>query len=335
MTLDYKWHILQLFAGEGAGTGFSGAGGTAGDSGAGAATPGVGTADAAQKLRDMGVPEGKIAKYAKSYDKRAHKSAPTAEAKPAVQDEKQDAAAETETAQAEEAKETPRPGYDWDEVMKDPEMNRRMQETVRNAKKKAQAAEDALEALAPALKAQAEEYGLDPENIDYVTLGKHLSGEYDEKALEMGLPRETVVKMEQQQRIDAENLDRKHIMGLVQQGEEMKKVFPNFDLRAELQNPMFLRLTSRGVNIPVQDAYYLVHRHELEQAQARVVEQKATERVQNTIRAGAARPTENGASSQAPTVTSVDWKNATPEQRRAQARAIRLAAAKGEKIYPG
>ena len=335
MTLDYKWHILQLFAGEGAGAGSSGAGGTAGDSGAGAATPGVGTADAAQKLRDMGVPEGKIAKYAKSYDKRAHKSAPATEAKPTVQDEKQDAAVETETAQAEEAKETPRPGYDWDEVMKDPEMNRRMQETVRNAKKKAQAAEDALEALTPALKAQAEEYGLDPENIDYVTLGKHMSGEYDEKALEMGLPRETVVKMEQQQRIDAENLDRKHIMGLVQQGEEMKKVFPNFDLRAELQNPMFLRLTSRGVNIPVQDAYYLVHRHELEQAQARVVEQKATERVQNTIRAGAARPTENGASSQAPTVTSVDWKNATPEQRRAQARAIRLAAAKGEKLYPG
>lgn len=335
MTLDYKWHILQLFAGEGAGAGSSGTGGTAGDSGVGAATPGVGTADAAQKLRDMGVPEGKIARYAKSYDKRAHKSAPAAEAKPTVQDEKQDAAAETETAQAEEAKEAPHPGYDWDEVMKDPEMNRRMQETVRNAKKKAQAAEEALEALAPALKAQAEEYGLDPENIDYITLGKHMSGEYDEKALEMGLPRETVVKMEQQQRIDAENLDRKHIMGLVQQGEEMKKVFPNFDLRTELQNPMFLRLTSRGVNIPVQDAYYLVHRHELEQAQARVVEQKATERVQNTIRAGAARPTENGASSQAPTVTSVDWKNATPEQRRAQARAIRLAAAKGEKIYPG
>ena len=203
------------------------------------------------------------------------------------------------------------------------------------SKKKSQAAEDALAALAPALKAQAQEYGLDPENIDYVALGKHMSGEYDEKALELGLPRETVVKMEQQQRINAEKLNRDHIAGLIAQGEKMKAVFPNFDLRKEMENPQFRRLTARGVNVSVEDAYHIVHRKELELAQAQIVDRKATERVQNTIRAGQARPDESGASSQASTVTTVDWKHATPEQLKAQAKRIRLAAAQGRKLKPG
>ena len=338
MTLNKKWSILQLFGGEGAGAGgSSGAGGTAGDGGAGAATTGDGSADAAQRLRDMGVPESKIAKYSKAYANRAKKAAgvqPTE--RQATGDNKQAAAAAPETAQEAEAdQKNEAPKYDWDEVMKDPEMNRRMQETVKASKKKSQAAEDAMAAMLPVLKEQAQEYGLDPENIDYVALAKHMSGEYENKALELGLPRETVVKMDQQKRIDEDQLNRRHIMGLIEQGEKMKSVFPNFDLRKELENPEFRRLTARGVNVSVDDAYNIVHRHELELAQAQIVDQKATERVQNTIRAGQARPDESGASSQASTVTTVDWKHATPEQLKEQAKRIRLAAAQGRKLRPG
>lgn len=337
MTLNEKWRILQLFGGEGAGAGSAGAGGTAGDGTAGAAAPGDGTADAAQRLREMGVPESKIAKYAKAYGKRANKTAaPQQTAQQTEQESQQAAAATTETAQTEETEQKEAaPKYVWDEVMKDPEMNRRMQETVKASKKKSQAAEDAMAALAPALKQQAQEYGLDPENIDYVALAKHMSGEYDNKALELGLPRETVVKMDQQQRINEEQLNRNHIMGLIEQGEKMKAIFPNFDLRKEMENPEFRRLTARGVNVSVDDAYHIVHRRELELAQAQIVDRKATERVQNTIRAGAARPDESGASSQASTVTTVDWKHATPEQLKAQAKRIRLAAAQGRKLRPG
>lgn len=337
MTFNAKWSILQLFGGEGAGAGgSSGAGGTAGDSGAGAPTPGDGTADAAQTLRAMGVSEAKVAKYAVAYGKRALKaSAQQQEAQQTNVESQQDAAATNETAQAEEPKQEAAPKYDWDEVMKDPECNRRMQETVQASKKKAKAAEDAMAALAPGLKALAQEHGMDPENIDYVALSKHLTGEYDDKALELGLPRETVVKMDQQQRINEEQLNRQHIQGLIQQGEQMKAVFPNFDLRKEMENPKFRRLTSRGVNISVDDAYRLVHRKELELAQAQIVDKKATERVQNTIRAGAARPDESGASSQASSVTAVDWKHATTQQIQAQAKRIRLAAAQGRKLRPG
>lgn len=333
MTFNAKWSFLQLFGGEGAGA--SGTGGTSGDGGTVAATSGGAAADAAQSLRDLGVPESKIAKYAK-YNNRAKKDPATQqETQPAQEAGKQAAAADDKTAQAEEPKQEAAPKYNWDEVMKDPECNRRMQETVQASKRKAKAAEDAMAALAPGLKALAQEHGMDPENIDYVTLSKHMTGEYDDKALELGLPRETVVKMDQQQRINEEQLNRQHIQGLIQQGEQMKAVFPNFDLREELKNPQFRRLTSRGVNISVDDAYRLVHRKELELAQAQIVDKKAIERVQNTIRAGAARPDESGASSQAPSVSAVDWKHATPEQIQAQAKKIRLAAAHGRKLKPG
>lgn len=335
MTYSKKWDFLQLFAGEGAGAGGSaGDGGTSGNGGGDASAPGVAAVDAAQRLRDMGVPESKIARYGKAYGKRANKTAAPVAVEQAPRADGQAAAAENETAQAEEQQPAPQK-YIWDEVMKDPEINRRMQETVRASKKKAQAAEDAIAALAPALKQQAEEFGLDPENIDYVALSKHITGEYDDQALQMGLPKETVVKMEQQHRINEEKLNRDHIAGLIAQGEKMKEVFPNFDLRKEMENPQFRRLTARGVNVSVDDAYRIVHRKELELAQAQIVERKATERVQNTIRAGAARPDESGSASQAPSVTTIDWKHASREQLQAQAKRIRLAAAQGRKLRPG
>ena len=85
----------------------------------------------------------------------------------------------------------------------------------------------------------------------------------------------------------------------------------------------------------VEDAYRAIHGKELELAQAQAVDRKATQRVMDTIRAGQARPDESGASAQAPSVTQVDWKHATPKQIQEQARRIRLAAAQGRKLRPG
>lgn len=323
MTLKKLWGFLQLFAGDGAG---SGTGSTAADGGTGASASVDGSSDDVSVLRAAGVPESKIAKYGKAYMKRANRqTAPQ-------QTAQQAAAATEETARTEEASQPK--SFDWDEVMKDPECNRRMQETVQARTKKSKAAEAAMEALGPALKRLASENGLDPENIDYVALSKHLSGEYDDKALELGLPKETVARMEQQQRINAQTLDRQHIDGIFRQAEAMKTVFPNFDIIKELENPEFRRLTSRGVNVSVENAYYLVHRNELEAAQAQAVERKATQQVTNAIRAGQNRPDESGGS-QAPSVTSIDWRHATPQQVKEFASYIRSEAAKGRKVYPG
>ena len=61
------------------------------------------------------------------------------------------------------------------------------------------------------------------------------------------------------------------------QGEKLKATFPGFDLRAELQNPTFQRLTSPEVGIDVETAYWTIHRNELQTAAMQVAAQKTSQ----------------------------------------------------------
>ena len=158
----------------------------------------------------------------------------------------------------------------------------------------------------------------------------------------MGVSVETAKRIDQQeretarqQREEARTLEQQkfqnHIMKLEQQGEALKKVFPKFDLRTELQNPAFARMTSPNVGISVEDAYYAVHRNEIQAAAMQVTAQKTAQKISNSIQAGSRRPNENGTSGQAPSVTTFDYRTASREQREAFKKRIRS----GEKIYPG
>ena len=124
---------------------------------------------------------------------------------------------------------------------------------------------------------------------------------------------------------------RNHILELERQAEAMKAIFPGFDLRQELKNPVFARMTAPGVGLSVEDAYYAVHRRELQSAAVLA----AKRQVSNAIAAGARRPRENGLSGQAPAVSSFDYRSASKEQREDLKRRIRMAAAEGKKLYPG
>jgi len=141
--------------------------------------------------------------------------------------------------------------------------------------------------------------------------------------------REEAITLEQQ-RIQ------NHFMNLEQQGEALKKVFPGFNLRTELQNPVFARMVAPGVGImSVEDAYKAVHRKEIEAAQSQVIAQKTTQMISNAIQAGSRRPDENGTSGQSASVTTFDYSKASKEQREALKREIYAARARGEKLYPG
>lgn len=122
-----------------------------------------------------------------------------------------------------------------------------------------------------------------------------------------------------------------HIRELERQAEALKTSFPELDLHRELRDPMFSRLTSPSVGLSVEDAYYAVHRRELQEAAM----QTATRQVTNAIASGGMRPQENGLSGQAPAVSSFDYRSASREQREALKRQIRQAAAEGKKLYPG
>lgn len=268
----FKWLYLQLFAeggegGEGAATGES------------AADPGQ------QRLLELGVPADKIRKRAK-YTFASPQKEP--------QKQEQAAAAENPT----EAKTDAR--MSWDEIMADPEYNRQMQAVVQSRLRSAKGAEEALSKLAPALEVLARKHNLDPNKLDYEALAKAVNddtGFYEDKAMEMGVSVETAMKLDQQERETArqqreqqETLEQQkfqqHMQKLERQSAEMKKVFPKFDLRQELQNPAFARMTSPNVGVSVEDAYYAVHRKEIQTTAMQVTAQKTAQKISNAIQAG-------------------------------------------------
>jgi hypothetical protein len=126
-----------------------------------------------------------------------------------------------------------------------------------------------------------------------------------------------------------------HTRNVRAQAETMKGKYPGFDLDAEMRNPAFARMTSPSINMPVENAYWGVHWRELQAASAKATAQMTAAQLSNAIQSGTSRPAEAGTSSQSPSVSSFSWKNATPQQREAQRRAIRDAAAQGRKVYPG
>ena len=326
MTL-FKWLNLQLFAGEGAGDG----GGEGAATGVEAADPGR------QKLLELGVPADKLRKN-RAYTLNAPAKKAAAAEQAGTQEPKQMQAA---AASPTEEKTDAPARMSWDEIMADPEYNKQMQSVVQSRLRSAKGAEEILGKLAPALELLARKHGMDPANPDYDALVQAIRDDasfYEDKALEMGVSVETAKQIEQkaqdnarQQRTLEQQKIQNHIMSLEQQGEELKKVFPNFDLRTELQNPAFARMTSPNMGLSVEDAYYAVHRKEIMATGMQVTAQKTAQMISNSIQAGTRRPAEAGTTGQAPSVTTFDYRNASQKQREELKRRIRS----GEKIYPG
>lgn len=324
----HTWLDLQLFAeGEGGGEG---------------ATTGVEAVDPGQqRLLELGVPADKIRKRAsEAVAKMSKGNAQAQEQKPTEQIPTAEPTEEEPNADAPTR-------MSWDDIMKDPEYNKQMQAVVQSRLRSAKGAEESLQKMAPAIEVLARKYGLDPANPDYEALSKKINDDesyYEDKALEMGVSIDEARKLDQkerdtarQQRQEAMNLEQKkfqdHIMNLERQAEEMKKVFPKFDLRTELRNPTFAKLVSFGVS--VEDAHYATHRKELQTATAQASAQATAKQISNAIQAGSRRPQENGTSGQAPSVTHFDYSKASPEQRKQFKAFLESERAAGRKVYPG
>ena len=340
-----KWFWLQLFAGEGAGASAGGEGG-----GDGAVSGVDGVAAEHQRLLELGVPEEKLRKRAKRANAKLPEGAVRTAPKQAETQKPQEQVATATENPTEDKTETPSPTrMSWDEIMADPEYNKQMQLTVQSRLKNAKNAEEALAKIAPALEVLARKHGQDPANPDYEALAKAINDDdayYEDKALEMGVTVETAKRIDQQERDTARqqkqeaiNLEqqklRNHFVKLEQQAEALKKVFPNFDLRTELQNPKFAQMTSPNSLMSLEDAYYAVHRREIDAARSQVIAQQTTQKLSNAIQAGSRRPDENGTSGQSASVTTFDYSRASKAQRDALKQQIRAAAARGEKLYPG
>lgn len=320
---------LQLFGEGGEGSAPAGEGQTTGVDA---------TAAAEQRLRELGVPES-LAK------KRASKMASSMPKQTKAEPVEVESATTTEEAPVEEV---PAKRMTWDEIKNDPEYNKEIQKIVSARLKSAKPAEDAMAKMAPAMEVLARKYGMDANKMDYEALAKAINDDdayYEDKALEMGTTVETAKRVDQMERdefrrkqleqrtLEAQK-EEEHFLKLDREAEELKKIFPTFDMAKEIENPTFARLIHPTIGMSVEDAYHAIHRKEIQAATMKITEQRTAEKISSAIQSGSRRPTELGSSSQAPSTSTFDYRSASREQRDALKKQIKAAAARGEKLYP-
>ena len=110
------------------------------------------------------------------------------------------------------------------------------------------------------------------------------------------------------------------------EGEQVKAVYPDFDLSTESKNPQFLAMLKAGV--PVQHAYEVIHMDEIKAGVAQNTARKTEKQVVDGIRAKGSRPAENGTSSQSAFTVKDDPHKWTKQDRAEVARRV----ARGETI---
>ena len=128
------------------------------------------------------------------------------------------------------------------------------------------------------------------------------------------------------QRQQGEKQLREQMNTWYKEGEQVKKLYPTFDLATEVKDRNFLGLLRSGVN--VQQAYELMHMDEIKAAAAKTAAETAGKQMEAKIKKNAARPLENGTSTQSAAIVKNDVHNLTRADRAEVAR----RAARGEKI---
>jgi len=138
---------------------------------------------------------------------------------------------------------------------------------------------------------------------------------------------------EREQQSIQEQMLHNHYQKLVQQGEEMKRIFPGFDLQEELKNPEFMRLTSPNVGVSVENAFYAIHGKDVAAESMKAGMVRAQKQLGQTIRAQGMRPIEGAAHGQGqPAATApMDFGRMTRQERER----FRSQVKNGKVVIPG
>ena len=180
------------------------------------------------------------------------------------------------------------------------------------------------DSLRPMLDTLGEKYRVDPNDIE--SLNNAILNDktlYEEEAMERGMDVDTLMQikgmeqenrlLEEQMRAQEEEKQRQmEFAKISQQADELKAIYPEFDLEDELQNETFAKMLHLGFS--VKNAFESTHIDELNAIQAEAIASKATEKVANSVRANAKRPSENGLKSQPGAKVNNDIKSLTKEE---------------------
>lgn len=110
------------------------------------------------------------------------------------------------------------------------------------------------------------------------------------------------------------------------EAEDLKGVYPEFDLDSELDNPDFAKLLGSGV--AMRTAYEVCHHDELVTSAMQYAVQRTAGAVANSVRANGLRPVEGAGGNIAPASMTMDVNKMTREQREE----LKRRALRGERI---
>lgn len=200
-----------------------------------------------------------------------------------------------------------------------------------------------LDALAPVLEMLGNKYGIDANDAE--ALAKAVQEDnsyYEDEAAQKGVTVEQLKRIKALERENAEfrrmneqreaqrRMDDTYSMWM-QQGDECKRFYPTFDLRAEVTNAetggRFMGLLQSGID--VKTAYEVIHKDDIIGGAMQYTAQAVQQKVVNDIRARGMRPAENGASgSGATTIRKTDPRTFTRKDREEISRRVM----RGERI---
>ena len=218
----------------------------------------------------------------------------------------------------------------------------RMQDTIQKRLKGQKETVEKYEALAPTLETLAKKYGVDASDIN--ALNKAIEEDdayYEEEALQKGV---TVEQLKEFKKMERENTElkklrdeqnqrvalEKKVAGWMEESKQVKAIYPQFDLKSEMQNSKFAELL-QVPGVDVRTAYELTHKDEIIAGAMQFTAKAVERKVADKIAANGARPTENGLNSQSASLTKSDVSQLSKED----ILDIQRKVARGEKVSFG
>lgn len=203
-----------------------------------------------------------------------------------------------------------------------------------------------IDSIDPMIKALAERYGVQADATGAIPIealtAKVMDDNsmYEQEAFQRGMSVEDLkqikslerenaqLRMQSQRSAEAQEWD-----AIVQEGNAVREIYPDFDLDTEMMNPNFGRLLATlkksGFNNALQTAYESVHRDEIMGGAMRYAVQQTQQKISNSIQSGMNRPVENGTmGNSAGAPTALDPSKLT----KAQIEEMKMRALRGERI---
>lgn len=203
-----------------------------------------------------------------------------------------------------------------------------------------------IDSVDPIIRMLAQRYGVDADvngSIPLDALREKIDADdsaYEQEAFQRGMSVKDLKQMKQME-LELNQIRRQQTASkqqqewneIVAQGEEVKKLYPDFNMDAELENPNFGRLLATfqrsGFPNALRTAYETVHRDEIMGGAMRYAVSQTEQKISNSIQSGMRRPSENGTRQQSSSsVGNIDPSKLTKEQ----LLDIKMRAERGERI---